>query len=79
MRRLLGGICMAVGILIAGASGLCSMFIVIFTASKSDWTTNISMVLVFGGTPFMLGLGLFFAGRSLVRRTDQTPYDRDVF
>lgn len=64
MKTLLGGILLAVGILIAGASGICSL---IFLVTSRFEDGLILMILAFGGIPFLIGLGLFYAGRALIR------------
>ena len=63
MKGLFGGILMAVGILIAGASGLCSL-VVLFggTGTGGNIIDGISVVLMFGGLPFAIGLAMFFGG-----------------
>ena len=68
MKGLFGGILMAVGILIAGASGLCSL-VVLFggTGTGGNIIDGISVVLMFGGIPFAMGLAMFFGGRAMVR------------
>jgi hypothetical protein len=68
MKSLLGGILLAVGILIAGASGLCSLvFLGMGVSEPSGLVDVLPMILVVGGIPFAVGLGLFFLGRSLIR------------
>jgi hypothetical protein len=64
MKRLFGGLLMAVGILIAGASGLCSLF---FLISNLTSISNLGAVLLFGGPPIAAGVGLVFGGRALIR------------
>lgn len=69
MRTLFGGILLAIGALIAGASGLCSLA-VLFSAGRSApavWGSGLIMVLIFGGIPFAIGVGLIYAGRALIR------------
>ena len=85
MTRLLGGILMAIGILGSGASGLCSAWFL----STMLWTsTNVAsgevglltiLVLIVGGLPFVGGIGMILAGRSVLRRNRPERYDRDVF
>lgn len=68
MRTLMGGILLAVGILIAGASGLCSL--VVFISSASDPASMgdmVLLILLFGGVPLAIGVGLIFGGRALIR------------
>ena len=70
MKTVIGGILMGTGILIAGASGLCSAVLLVGLAGEggSDEFVSFPMVLMFGGIPFALGLALFFGGRRMVRR-----------
>ncbi|MCW3849022.1 hypothetical protein OF829_17420 [Sphingomonas sp. LB-2] len=71
MKMLFGGILLAVGGLIALASGLCSGWFLVMMLSSSGSGAEIlgmiPMILAFGGVPFVIGLGLFFWGRSLIR------------
>jgi len=68
MKSLFGGILLAVGILVAGVSGLCSLgMLVMGLGERSGALDFLPMVLLIGGIPFLIGLGLFFAGRSLLR------------
>lgn len=80
MPAFFGGLLMTAGILIAVLSGLCSgVFLsqVVFPTLKGSSTGDVSqgvlLVLVFGGVPFLVGLGLFFIGRRMFRRRDQQP------
>ncbi len=66
MKMLFGGILLAVGLLIAGASGLCSLA-VLFSGGGSDWSM-LPLVGVVGGIPFAVGAGLVFAGQLLIRK-----------
>ena len=74
MRKLMGGLLMAAGLLIAGASGLCSLWIIGVGLSETNNTTmmddlmsGLPIVLIFGGIPFAGGIGLFIGGRYLTR------------
>jgi hypothetical protein len=67
MKRVFGSILMAVGILIAGASGLCSLVVIQGTANEFGGEFVVQ-ILAMGGIPFGIGLALFFGGRALVRR-----------
>lgn len=69
MKNLLGGILLAIGILIAGASGICSL--VVLVSSLGDGSMILT-ILVIGGIPFLIGLGLFYAGRALIRSGRET-------
>lgn len=90
MSRLLGGILIAVGILISGASGLCSATLVISTLSTmreingSELMFGAIVVAIFGGMPFMMGIAAILAGRSLLRRAREqdarsNPHSADDF
>jgi hypothetical protein len=71
MRQVFGGLLFGLGILIGGLSGLCSVFLLgaaIFDpATGPNNYLSVPVVLIVGGIPFVFGLGLFFAGRSLLR------------
>ncbi len=69
MQKLLGGIMLAIGILIAGASGLCSAVFLVSTIGQS--LEMLPLIILFGGVPFVVGLGLFFGGRALIRSADR--------
>lgn len=58
MKKLIGGILLGLGILIGGASGLCTAVALISLGPAA---------LLFGAVPIAIGVGLFFAGRNLVR------------
>jgi hypothetical protein len=83
MRQLLGGILIAVGILIAGASGVCSLYM-LFTsdtfrsgAGISELLSILPLMLMFGGIPFAAGVALIFGGRSMIRRAREEPAEVD--
>jgi len=68
MKSLFGGLLLAAGILIAGASGLCSLvFLGMGVSEPGGFLSLLPMVAMIGGVPFVLGLGLLFAGRALLR------------
>jgi hypothetical protein len=69
-KRLFGGILMGVGILIAGASGLCS---VLFLADGSADAEFVQIVLLVGGIPFVFGLMFLAGGYALFRSGKATP------
>jgi hypothetical protein len=78
MKRVFGGILMAAGILIAGLSGLCSIVVggSMMTDSSGLFSGSgllglLPMILLFGGIPFVLGVGVFIGGRALVREADR--------
>jgi hypothetical protein len=76
MSKLVGSIMMGVGILIAGLSGLCSVAVAVMGLGSSGIDAGVivqglGVIAVFGGIPFAMGLGLFFGGRSVVRRAEE--------
>lgn len=80
MSKLLGGILQAVGILIAGASGLCSLFFIVSMIPQSGDTGGalglLMLIAMIGGIPFLIGFGLFRWGRSIVRQAERDAEDR---
>lgn len=64
MVRLFGGILLGVGILIATASGLCSVA-VLFGSGRS-FADVAGTVLLFGGGPFLIGVVLILIGKSML-------------
>lgn len=71
MKKLLGGILMAVGLLVALASGICTLVVLVSGLNApAEWTAMIPAVLIVGGIPFAIGTALFLTGRALVRQTD---------
>ena len=77
MTKFFGGLLMAIGILIATLSGLCSAwFLLMMVASPSSGGEfggmgMLVIIGVVGGVPFLTGLGMFFGGRALVRAARQ--------
>jgi hypothetical protein len=68
MKSLFGGILLAAGILIAGVSGLCSLVILGMGVTEPSGVVDmLPIVLLVGGIPFLIGLGLFFLGRAMIR------------
>jgi hypothetical protein len=70
VQRFFGGALMAVGFLIMALCGICSTCGVIMGLTDPTFRggDTLALVLVVGGVPFALGLGLFVAGKA-VRRT----------
>lgn len=66
MRKLFGGILLAVGILIMTGSGLCSLVVII--GMTSGGPQMLPLVAVIGGIPFLIGLGLLYWGLSLLKK-----------
>jgi hypothetical protein len=79
MKILFGGILLAVGILIAGASGLCSL-VVLFSSGEFGGGGMLGAVLLFGGIPFALGAGMALGGHALIKhaRKERHRPDADV-
>ena len=68
MRKFFGGVFLAIGILIAGLSGLCSLASLISLASSGPGEfSSLGLVAFFGGIPFAIGAGLIWLGRVLMR------------
>ena len=78
MRQVFGGLLLGCGILVAGLSGLCTLLVVGSTmlepGASGDVMTVVPAVAIFGGFPLVCGLGLFFAGRSLLRERAGAGY-----
>ena len=71
VAKLFGALLMAVGVLIAGLAGLCSAGFLVMVLSQpgsaSGALTGIPMILIFGGVPIAIGIGVFIGGRELWR------------
>lgn len=73
--RFFGGLLMAIGGLVAGLSGLCSLTFLgyaiwgLFAEGQrlADLGSMLLLILAFGGVPFALGAGVFAWGRRLRR------------
>jgi len=67
VQRFFGGALMAVGFLIMALCGLCSLcgVVVGLTDDTFKGGDTLALVLVFGGVPFLIGLGVFFAGKAI--------------
>lgn len=79
MKRVLGGILMAIGILIAGVSGLCSGFFLVSMAGTrvgfGPDPVGLMLILLFGGLPFAGGVAMILGGRALTRRAREEDGD----
>lgn len=62
MKKLFGGLLLAIGVLIAGVSGLCTLT---FLVVGGDYITPSPLII--GGISFALGFSLFLVGRALLR------------
>jgi hypothetical protein len=76
MKRFFGGLFMVVGFLIAGASGLCSLFF-LGQSLKGPGADGIGMILVFGGIPFMVGMMIFSGGQAMFKKPNKKETEND--
>jgi|tagenome__1003787_1003787.scaffolds.fasta_scaffold18011097_1 hypothetical protein len=68
MKGIFGGVLMAIGILIAGASGLCSVAVLFSSGGMAlQDASMLPAVLLMGGIPLAFGVTLAYIGRMLVR------------
>jgi hypothetical protein len=72
MKEVFGGILMAAGILIAGGSGLCSLF-VLFSPGEFSGLQMWPIVLMVGGIPLAAGVGIAYGGYALIRSARKDP------
>jgi hypothetical protein len=79
MKRLFGGILLAVGVLIAGASGLCSLVVLFSGGLGGGSLSMVPLVALIGGIPAAIGVGLAFGGRALIRSDRQELDVGDTF
>lgn len=66
MKQFFGGLLLAIGILLAAGSGLCTLFVIgsgMGSGAGGLWV----LAIVIGAVPFALGIGLFVIGRNLLR------------
>jgi len=75
MKSFFGALLLGVGILIAGASGLCMLLFfggALFSGGPSgqEQLSMLPAVVIVGGVPLAIGIGLFFLGRTLLRQAD---------
>jgi hypothetical protein len=74
MKRFFGGLLVAIGILIAGLSGLCSLAFAglsLFDGGRVhvlDIVPIVTSALAFGGIPFAIGVGCILGGRALLKQ-----------
>ena len=70
MIKFFGALLMAIGLLIATLSGLCSAAFLMSLANDRSGQFNgaaLMLVSVVGGIPFLGGAGMFFGGLTLIR------------
>lgn len=72
-QRVAGGLLMGCGIIFAGLSGLCTLLVAgsaLMESGSQDAQEILGMipaVLIFGGAPVAIGVGMFFLGRYLLK------------
>jgi hypothetical protein len=67
MKVVLGGIMIAIGVLIAGATGLCCVMLIANAGAITGPEAFVTMGL-YAGLPFAAGVGLILGGVSLIRQ-----------
>lgn len=73
MKEVFGGTLLAIGILIAGGSGLCSLMVLFGGPGEFSGLGMWRDVILFGGLPFAIGVGAVFGGRALIRSARKDP------
>lgn len=72
MKRLLGGLLVAVGILLMTASGICSIAVVVTGLPMLiNEPLLVLFPLVIGGLPFATGAALFWVGSGVLKEANQ--------
>lgn len=62
MRELVGGCLLALGILIAGLTGLCTLMFI-----RIDSWRHLVQAINAAGVPFLVGAGLIIGGLAIIR------------
>ena len=84
MKSFFGAITLGCGILVAGLSGLCSLLFLVGAlfdggSAGAEQMSMLPAVLLIGGIPLAIGIGMIFGGRAIVRSADADakgkPYD----
>lgn len=72
-----GWVLMGIGGLIAATAGACSLIFLAQVATAGGGLAGIAgmlgLIAIFGGTPMVVGVGLFIAGRVISRRRVTRP------
>lgn len=76
-ERIVGYMMVVGGVLIALLSGACSASVLGASEPGSRSTVSLAAVAIFGGLPFLGGVGLVVGGAALLRRRRRP--DQDVF
>ena len=75
MRSFFGAILLGCGILIGGVSGLSALVVMggsLTGGMSREEMMYLPAILIFAGIPFVIGVGMFFLGRHLIRSADQS-------
>ncbi len=75
MRTFVGGAMMAIGGLVAVLCGLCTATFMVAAMVPGGDKGFFVMALVIGGIPTAIGVGLFVAGRAILRAPTPPPSD----
>lgn len=75
MKSFFGALMLGCGILIAGLSGLCALLFLagaLFDSGSAgaEQMSMVPAVLLIAGIPLLIGVGLIFGGRAVVRDAD---------
>lgn len=75
MKSFFGALMLGCGILVAGLSGLCALLFVagaLFDGGSAgaEQMSMLPAVLLIAGIPLLIGVGLIFGGRAVVRDAD---------
>jgi hypothetical protein len=73
MKQLFGGCLLAAGVLIAGASGLCSIALLV-NGIVTDPLGAMGAIAVYGGVPIAIGIGLAVAGHRMMHSARNDGY-----
>lgn len=77
MKTLLGGILIAIGLLIACVSGLCSgIMLMVMMGRFSEDPSEFFTLLLFGGLPFAGGVAMIIGGRALIKHAREEEAGR---
>ncbi len=74
MKELVGGCLLAVGVLIAGLTGLCTLVMMVSVNSWRSFGDAIGSIASFFAIPLIIGIGLIVAGRALVHSARRERY-----
>jgi len=74
MRSFFGATLLGCGILVGGLAGLCTLFFLgsaMIGEMGREEMMYLPAFLIVSGAPFVIGVGMFFAGRHLMRKANQ--------